>query len=92
MASTEELDFLIETAKLEHAMADAKAAFAEVLPGDDGYDEAHQAYRAAKDAARAHRQFWREVRAFIAAPVPDGDAVAAPDTHGMGVTPQEATS
>lgn len=83
MASVDELDFLIETHRIEAELVAAKAA------RDAGEDGAEDRVRAAKDAARAHRAFWRGIRAFIGAAPAPGDAVAAPDTHGMGITAQE---
>ncbi len=86
MASVDELDFLIETAKIEHELVDAKEAALIAGPLDE---DAQARARAAKDAARAHRRYWREIREVLGTAVNDGDAAATPDTHGMGIAPQE---
>lgn len=84
MASLEELDFLIETAQLERALAEAKEAH----EGDRDDPDKREAFVAAKDAVRAHRQYWRSIRELIQAADGTPAGVAAPATHGMGVTPE----
>lgn len=88
MSTTEDLQFLHDTLTLELALKDAKEA-RDAAPDDE---DAAAAVREAKDAVRAHRQFWRQIRdcaavGIIGAPeAPAGDAVASPDTHGMGAS------
>jgi len=75
----EELALLIEHREILNRFHAAKA----------NADTDPVAWRAAKAEMREHRAFWRGVRDFVAIAPVDGDAVANPATHGMGLAAQE---